>query len=203
MTNRNPEETREFAMSGVDAFYDALTSSDTVQIQELPRRVSLMNARPSIKLRHIQVVADNLFRHAAGRSACARGCAHCCYIAVPISVAEARLIGERIGVTPKDVTNFPRRDEKSFSDKTPCTFLKNDECSVYDSRPLECRANFNFDRDNYWCRYENWEKPGASVPKPVFRELYVAYGKASKKPLDSVAGDIRDFFPNGFLQAGL
>ena len=63
---------------------------------------------------------------------------------------------------------------------------------------VRCRANFNFDRDSYWCQYENWYKPDAAVPKPIIPQLALAYdlGSRGKSPEPTVA-DIRDFFPHG------
>ena len=198
MSDRTPEETRAFAESAVDAFYDAISEAEARELRELPKRISTMNARTSVKLRLVNVAADEVFRHAQGRSACARGCAHCCHGAVPISAAEARFIGEQIGVEPSDVANSPPRSKQSFSPETPCFFLKNGECSIYESRPLLCRTHFNFDRDNYWCRYENWDTPGAWITKPVIPQLQDACRKAAgQRPADSVMGDIRDYFPNG------
>jgi uncharacterized protein len=198
MSDRTPEETRAFAESAIDAFYDAISEAQSRELRELPKRISTMNARASVKLRQVSVVADEVFRLAEGRAACARGCAHCCHGAVPITAAEARFIGEQIGVQPSDVANSPRRSKQSFSTETPCLFLKNGECSIYESRPLLCRTHFNFDRDNYWCRCENWDTPAASIPKPVIPQLQDACRKAvGQRPADSVVADIRDFFPDG------
>lgn len=198
MADRTPEETRAFAEPAVNAFYDAISAEEQQEVLSALKRIVGMNARPAAKLRQILVVADKAFRHAAGRAACARGCSHCCHIAVPLTTVEAQSIGEQIGVSPRDISGVPPRDPASFSNHTPCPFLENNECSIYEHRPLECRTNFNFDRDSYWCRYENWDKPGAAVPKPVIPQLAMAYVYVSrgKNPEPTVA-DIRDFFPNG------
>lgn len=198
MTDRTPEETRAFAEPNVNAFYDAVTPEEQQEVLSTLRRTVSMNARPAVKLRQIHLVADKAFRHAAGRAACARGCSHCCHIAVPLTTVEAQSIGELIGISPRNVENVRPRDPKSFSDKTPCPFLKDNECSIYEHRPIECRSNFNFDIDNYWCRYENWDKPGAAVPKPMIQQLAIAYVVVSRgKNPEPTAADIRDFFPHG------
>ena len=198
MADRTPEETRAFAEPAVNAFYDAITKEEEQEVLSALHRVVNMNARATLKLRQIHVIADQAFRHAAGRVACARGCAHCCYIAVPITAVEAKSIGEQIGIEPRDAANVPPRGPSSFSKGTPCPFLEESECSIYEHRPLECRTNFNFDKDSYWCRYENWDKPGAGVPKPMIPSLPLAYGRVSRgrDPEPRVA-DIRDFFPQG------
>jgi Fe-S-cluster containining protein len=161
MADRTPEETQAYAQRGMSEFYDAITPSEQEAVVSALRSVVSTNARTALKIQKIHTIADEAFRHAAGRVACAKGCSLCCYIQVQITKAEAKFIGDRIGIEPKDVSNLPPRSLESFSDKTPCTFLENNECTIYEDRPLECRRNFNFDRDNYWCRYENWDKPGA------------------------------------------
>jgi uncharacterized protein len=203
MADRTPEETRTFAEETVNAFYDAITKEEQEQTLSALARVVNTNARSAIKLRQIHVIADRAFRHAEGRVACSRGCAHCCYIAVRLTVAEAKAIGEQIGIEPRDVSDVPQRSPASFSKQTPCPFLKSNECSIYEHRPLECRANFNFDRDSYWCQYENWDKPGAAVPKPVIPQLGLAYMLISRgKAPEPLVADIRDFFPEA-QQPGL
>jgi len=198
MADRTPEETLAFAEPAINAFYDAITQEEEQEVLSALNRVVNMNARPALKLRQIQVIADKAFRHAAGRAACARGCAHCCYIAVPISTVEAKAIGEQLGIEPRNVANVPPGNPTSFSNETPCSFLENNECSIYEYRPLECRANFNFDRDSYWCQYENWDKPGAAVPKPGIAPLASAYNHVSRgKSPRPIVADIRDFFPHG------
>jgi Fe-S-cluster containining protein len=198
MSDRTPEETRAYAEKALNAFYDAITNEESQEVQAALKRLINTNTRPTSKLRQIHIIADKAFRHATGRAACTRGCSHCCYIAVPITAMEAKAIGEQIGVEPCAVSNVPARNPMSFSNKTPCPFLKSDECSIYEHRPLECRSNFNFDRDSYWCRYENWDKPGAAVPKPMIPPIALAYSLVSTgKAPEPVIADIRDFFPNG------
>lgn len=195
MADRTPEETQAFAEVTLNAFYDE-AEKDSVEITSALKRVASANARATVKMRQIHVIADKAYRHAAGHAACKRGCSHCCYIGVRITAIEAKAIGEQIGIEPREVTNLPPRDAKSFSNRTPCPFLENEECSIYEHRPLECRSNFNFDKDNYWCRYENWDKPGAGVPKPMIAPLVMAYTLVSAaKSQEPTVADIRDFFP--------
>jgi Fe-S-cluster containining protein len=196
MADRTPEETQAYAEGTVSAFYDAITDEEEREFRSDLKRVVTVNARAANKMKEIHVIADKAFRHAAGRVACARGCAHCCYIAVTMTSVEAKCIGEQIGVEPKDAAHAAPRNPASFSNDTPCPFLENDECSIYEYRPLECRTHFNFDRDSYWCRYENAE--GALIPKPVIPQLGAARDLVSMgKNAPPIFGDIRDFFPQG------
>lgn len=196
MTERTPEEARLFALPKNDAFFNGLSPQLNAYVESLPQRMVVMNARAPIKLGEILKTADLAFSSTNTYSACRKGCSHCCYQAVPIANFEARYIGEHIKTPHVGLKHSNPRDVMSFSDQTPCPFLANDECIIYEFRPLTCRTHVNFDRDNYWCRYENWDKPGAAIPKPVFQTLWLAYHLIAGK-FEPIIGDIRDFFPNG------
>jgi Fe-S-cluster containining protein len=196
MTGRTIEETQAYAEVTINAFYDAMTEEDKQKLRSSLKRVISATTRPANKMKEILIIADSAFRHTTGRVACARGCAHCCYIGVSMTTVEAKAIGEQIGIEPRDVANAAPRDPASWSNETPCPFLENAECSIYEHRPLECRTHFNFDKDNYWCRYENAD--GALIPKTKIENLGAAYQLVSMgKNSPPTFADIRDFFPNG------
>lgn len=200
MADRTLEETQAYAEVTGNAFYDALEPEQPELLSALARVVTA-NAHAENKIKQIHFIADKVFRHAVGHVACARGCAHCCHVAVSLTDVEAKSIGEQIGIEPKDVTGVAPRDPASFSKIAPCPFLEKDECSIYEYRPLECRAHFNLDRDSYWCRPENAE--GALIPKPVIPQLGAARDLVSMgKSAPPIFGDIRDFFPRGRRDQG-
>ena len=198
MADRTKEETDRVAAPRVKAFYDTMPAQVQQETAALPKRMATMNARTSIKIGQLNAAADKVFAHVDGLVACRRGCSHCCHIAVRITVAEAQYIGEHIGLAPKPAPRKSAYDIKDFSDQTPCPFLVNDECSIYPWRPLECRSNFNFDQDNHWCLYENWDKPGSTIPKPYVKPLGLAHRVVVRATAaTATVADVRDFFPNG------
>ncbi len=94
---------------------------------------------------------------------CKKGCSHCCTLNVSATSLEAELIGRKIGSSlkskvessmkekrfmPETTTNTianlaleniePPEEELVFSEKT-CPFLFDNECIIYDIRPLSCR----------------------------------------------------------------
>jgi uncharacterized protein len=195
MADRTIQETQAYAEVTGKAFYDAL-EPEQPELESALKRVVTANARAANKIKQIHFIVDRVFRHAEGHVACTKGCAHCCYIAVSVTDVEAKAIGEQIGVEPKDVMDAAPRDPASFSNDTPCPFLENHECSIYEHRPFECRTHVNLDRDSYWCRYENAE--GALIPKPMIPQLGAARDLVSmRKRAPPIFGDIRDFFPDG------
>jgi len=89
--------------------------------------------------------------------ACKRGCSYCCSIRVDLSVAElARLVAfirDRFTPAQVDALKERARDRgRTAHGTTPesypaqaCALLTHGECSVYEARPLACRAEHSFD----------------------------------------------------------
>lgn len=129
------------------------------------------------------------------RSACKRGCSHCCHIPVAMLSTEAEIIGRRIRVNPVRPMHRVLPSDRPFGYQHPCPFLENGVCGIYAHRPVSCRLHFNLDRDDLLCRLI----PEKSVPVPLadMRALQAAYFFLSDADPASVIGDVRDFFPAG------
>ena len=196
MADRKIEETREFANVKLDEFFSSVTPELKVHVTTLPRRIKQVSARPVIRLMEVLNTADQIFDHAGKFAACARGCGHCCHVSVPITDLEARYMGEHLNIKPVELKLSVKHELSEYGSHTPCPFLANGECSIYEVRPLTCRMHMNFDRDNYWCLHENWQKPEAEIPRPTIQPLIDAYHMviSTTKP---IMADIRDFFPHG------
>lgn len=191
-----PEQRRELASEKLDSFFGSVPPELKERVNSLPARISKMNARTAVKLQEVLRTTDELFAHADGFVACAKGCGHCCHVSVPIADFEARYIADNIGITSVVLTRSIRHALSEFSENTPCRFLQDGACSIYEVRPLTCRLHVNFDVDNYWCLHENWKKPEAIIPRPTIHALISAYQLLGGQAQPIVA-DIRDFFPNG------
>ena len=86
---------------------------------------------------------------AAPRLACKSGCAWCCHLSVEVTIPEALLVAAQL-LDPADrrraavlanAKAFRGLDERQRRRTgTPCAFLVDNRCSVYDDRPLMCRA---------------------------------------------------------------
>ena len=195
--SRTPEQTRAYAEPNLDKFFNTVSPELKARVVSLPQRIANMNARPVIKLVEVLNTADKIFDHAGKFAACARGCGHCCHVSVPISAFEAQYMGDKLGIKPQVVTQSKRPKLQDFGSHTPCPFLANGECSIYEVRPLTCRMHMNFDVDNYWCLHENWQRPEAEIPRPTIEPLEQAYHQLMSSTKQEIVADIRDFFPNG------
>ena len=196
MTVRTPEETRQYADAKLDEFFESVTPALKAHVVSLPKRITQISARPVVKLKEVLNTADQIFDHAGKFAACARGCGHCCHVSVPITQFEARYMGENLGIKPVELKQSIKHELAEYGSHTPCPFLQQGECSIYEHRPLTCRMHMNFDRDNYWCLHENWQKPDAEIPRPTIQPLIDAYHMTISQ-VAPIMGDIRDFFPYG------
>ena len=132
-------------------------------------------------------------------SACRSGCSNCCHQRVMLSQTEADLIGKNIARPAVQLQrDYKMPDVDSYNQLTPCTFLVDGACSIYNSRPLMCRHFVNLDVDNLLCSFENWELGKSKhpdyleVPTVKSGPILATYQKISAADL---YGDIRDFFP--------
>lgn len=194
--NRTPAQTQAYADKQLDAFFDSVTPELKAHVTSLPKRITQISARPVIRLNEVLNTADQIFDQAGKFAACARGCGHCCHVSVPITQFEANYMGENLGIKPVELKQIIKHELTEYGSHTPCPFLKQGECSIYEHRPLTCRMHMNFDVDNYWCLHENWQKPEAEIPRPTIQPLIDAYHTVISS-LAPIMGDIRDFFPNG------
>lgn len=190
---------RRLATEKLDRFFASVPPDLKARIISLPGRIAAMNTRIALKLKVVLDAADEISAHAGQYAACARGCGHCCHVHVPIADFEAQFIADRIGARPVALQRSVPHHRMEYSAATPCPFLKESECSIYEARPLTCRMHLNFDVDAHWCLHENWNKPDAAIPRPDITPLMEAYHALAGRSRPLVA-DIRDFFPDGKRQ---
>jgi Fe-S-cluster containining protein len=96
--------------------------------------------------------------------ACGEGCAHCCRVQVHVSIIEALNIAQGLidSLVADDLSALKSRIA-ALDDQThgmthkergvlalPCPLLKDERCSVYDTRPFVCRAANSVDAEQ--CR---------------------------------------------------
>jgi Fe-S-cluster containining protein len=153
---------------------------------------------PAAKVKLLREMLDPVTAAANGLAACGKGCSRCCHINVTLSAEEAEIIGKEIGVKPVMPARFIKLDEReeTMADHygTPCPFLVNEQCSIYESRPLACRTLFNMDSDALLCTVVPGDPP--KVPYLDHRNFTNVIVRAfMDSPLRYA--DLRDFFPKG------
>jgi len=109
---------------------------DTIQ-----RKLASENASPRNKLQKIYSLMADLVKVAEPYVACSKGCSGCCRMNVMISQLEANFIEKETGIKSAQVTGSLLHPQDKFVG-TPCPFLKDDSCSIYDARPFACRKHF-------------------------------------------------------------
>ena len=182
------------------------------------KRVNAVLQNPTMttaaKIEALWECIDEIGAIAAPHAACRKGCNHCCHVSVLITAQEAALIGKRIGVKPKPHKGVTQRGDIKASYANPCPFLKENACSIYASRPLACRQQYNLDTDALLCELVGDE--GTKVPYFNLRDYQRALvmmtmsrregigrdprsGRPVPVTVETVpdVGDIREFFPRG------
>ena len=99
---------------------------------------------PLSRLRWIYRYLNVYNRFVATFAVCQRGCSHCCSIDVHMTELEAMYISQANGV------GYSRKAIATGGHTSPCPFLgANGECTIYDSRPLNCRTFHTLDDPKY------------------------------------------------------
>lgn len=151
------------------------------------------------KVKALRDMLAYVARAAEGLTACGKGCGSCCHVAVTVSAEEAAIIGKEIGITPAKAAglapNRAGRDETAAEHYgTPCPFLVDDQCSIYESRPLACRTLYNVDIDALLCTVVPDDPP--KVTYLDHSQFTMIIAQAFMASAFNHA-DIRDYFPNG------
>jgi Fe-S-cluster containining protein len=123
-------------------------------------------------------------------SVCSRGCAWCCRIPVDVSAVEVQYIYEKTGIEAKEI----QEQKRFYPDKSKCPFLKFNECSIYEARPLHCRVFATID-DPLFCIdsskshliYTTKSNNGVVILNNILIEASQSYSGA-------VVADVRQWF---------
>ena len=124
------------------------------------------------KLKVIYERVDLTVRNAQNTlgTTCEEGCNHCCYLSVAMSIPEGLIIIDKLSRDPAQwywlrsqlpqfrkwveiLENRETTRESWFDMRIPCSFLKDDSCSIYDVRPTACRTHVSND-DPFKCSHE-------------------------------------------------
>lgn len=141
---------------------DVATAAANTAYGLLHEEVTLQKA---VELAHAAMagtskIAEGVLQLSKGQSvACHAGCAHCCYQAVGVVAPEALAIYEHLQRTlsPEKFEIVAERvrqaDDRTrelsaaqrLSPDLPCPFLEEQQCTIYEVRPLACRGKNSLD----------------------------------------------------------
>ena len=187
---------------------DLIATSRTVgtlndkRMQELTKQVitliNLINNRDIIQATDYlyKKLDDFIEKEVSEISSCTRGCHYCCNFSVTISYPEAVYIEHKTGIKPDYKYEVARTDYRE-----PCTFLKNNECSIYEYRPAVCRVYTSVD-DVQLCIDDKSHNmialspPGVEGDKTFINVIYWEYIIRSLEKYSPAVHvkDIRQFF---------
>lgn len=139
---------------------------------------------PTVRLQTLYDFIDELNEFISKYTPCKKGCDQCCHIKVDISSLEAQYIRFKTGIPYQDK---PISDVKV---NTPCSFLKNHCCSIYQHRPYVCRRHHAL-FDPKWYHVESCNDIYSVQAR--FSEVDDSYDYLVKSG-NSVMNDIRVFF---------
>lgn len=109
------------------------------------RALRVIRERRAVARAHRAIDAVVATHLAQRPSACSAGCSYCCHVNVDVTRAEVLAIAERVRDRADLIQTLAQRtpmtDDERWRAKVPCALLDDTgHCSVYDLRPLRCRA---------------------------------------------------------------
>jgi Fe-S-cluster containining protein len=137
---------------------------------------------------HFVDLSFNLFK-LKERSVCKTGCSHCCHVDVEIIYAEAAYIQEMTGIKHNEI--YKKQKNDFHKTKTPCPFLKDNNCSIYEFRPIACRAFFTIDSVEFCKRDDSPKHEIFTIESwPTLMKFYSKIFFSGNRRY----GDIREWF---------
>ena len=140
------------------------------------------------KLEHLYDVMGKFSKFIDSYTPCKNHCSKCCHIRVDISEIEIQHIEKKYKI--KRNKNLKPNTDGSGS---PCVFLKNDTCSIYEGRPFMCRSHFFYTPDETWCAHDVEVEDKQEFPLLRFTEIDKSYFHEINKG-DNKVYDIREVF---------
>ncbi|WP_218918489.1 YkgJ family cysteine cluster protein [Pseudomonas alkylphenolica] len=118
---------------------------------------------------------------------CGKGCSACCKVDVSITKLEAIYIEKNTGRVARRTKKHTRKHKSS------CPFLVDNNCSVYDYRPFNCRTLYTLDDPKYCETKESHQLYGASGGAGI-KMIYVLKEFSEYMNGNNGTADIRDYF---------
>jgi uncharacterized protein len=152
------------ALSSTEDWYESAMLTAARKLQDL----FLSNTSRRVNVIKLQAIVSEFQENPLAHTACKKGCSNCCHQPVMLSQTEADAIGHKIHRTPARLkVGHVMKGHHEYGRETPCTFLADGACSIYEDRPFVCRNYVNSDKDSLLCSFENWDLAKANDPRCV------------------------------------
>jgi Fe-S-cluster containining protein len=138
------------------------------------------------KLEKLYIFMDELYSFVGKFTPCKKGCSLCCYNEVFISLLEAEYIEKSRGITQS--LNLDRKHFRG----TPCPFLEDGACTIYNHRPFVCRRHVALFDNPKWCQFDVDDQ--YVFPQIRFSKVEESYAFIVVSSGDTSTYDIRQLF---------
>jgi Fe-S-cluster containining protein len=184
--NENPESDPAIAKDNAQANFDRLVAGIPKEIQQREERVAEHLARlPGSSLKRLRALHKEMEIFSAALApyvACKAGCTSCCHYEVHLYPIEAELIEKR--TTHR---RLPTQEAPARFHGTPCPFLHEGHCGIYDARPMSCRQHVALTQSAYWCdpaRSDTVRLPMAQLSRVQEALLQIVHADGRTDPVD-------------------
>lgn len=167
-----------------DSYYEITRGLQESLLADVLRKTGRTEALP-YELADATHVQAKRFQQEMGRhfqTDCKKKCAYCCYQPATVfpfeAIRIARFLADSLSDEELEVLKMRMKDRvsdfkgasvrKQVNNKTVCPFLLNDQCFVYEHRPLTCRMAHSFSVKQ--CR-QSFQGDRARVQIPIALEL--------------------------------
>lgn len=143
------ESAYKIAQENFDELLTTAPQKLLLKEQRLYERLNKAKISPIKKLGRLYEFMEELAVHVNRFTPCKTNCSACCNYPVTISDIEVEYIEMSFGAKPNPL--IIKSSDRGFS---PCPFLLNGGCTIYESRPFVCRRHVSLCSTNEWCQTE-------------------------------------------------
>lgn len=143
----NPLEAQAISKKNLYKVIDTLPAALKHRENEFFERIKASKLSNLKKLEMLYSFMDLLFKHVHKYTPCKKRCSSCCFYDVTISEIEIEYIERRNRKAKRKKGGL----KKGRGHGTPCVFLRNDLCTIYESRPYLCRRHVMLTPNSSWC----------------------------------------------------
>jgi Fe-S-cluster containining protein len=174
------------------------THPEIMKIEARAARIQSANMRFETKSQRLYALADEMKGMLEPFVVCKSGCSHCCRMPTMIYLHEAKRMaqtsGRQYNFVPPSPLPMALARARAFNGN-PCPFLQNDQCSIYEDRPLICRLHNSLNDDPLDCKVHVEGRVGhLSSFNPDWVEMPYLYSVLAWNPREPYAV-IQEFFP--------